>query len=118
MGSSINFKYLQMDNGSEFSRYFHQACKNLNLEHYFSRVRTPEDNPEIERYNRTLEEEFLQMGNYIEDVDNFNRFLTDWLIEYNFNRPHHTLGYSIPMDFLSQMKGYKVLPIYSTCTNY
>jgi len=111
-----NFKYLQTDNGGEFLKYFHDACKDLNLEHYFSRVRTPEDNPEIERYNRTLEEEFLQLGFYIDDLEVFNSFLTKWLIEYNFNRPHQSSGYATPMDFLSQMKADKVLPIYSTLT--
>jgi len=113
-----NFKYLQSDNGSEFLKYFHEACKNLNLEHYFSRVRTPKDNPEIERYNRTLEDEFLQMGNYIDDLNVFNPLLTEWLIEYNFNRPHQSLGYLTPMEFLSKKKEAKVLPIYPTYTIY
>jgi len=113
-----NFKYLQTDNGSEFLKYFEDACRSLNLEHYFSRVRTPEDNPAIERYNRTLEEEFLQMGNYIDNPDVFNPLLTEWLIEYNFNRPHQSLGYLSPMEFLSQKQGGKVLPIYPTCTYY
>ena len=40
----------------------------LDIQRYFSRVKTPKDNPEIERFNETLEYE--------------------WLIEYSFNRPH------------------------------
>ena len=46
-------KYLHTDNGSEFMKHFQDTCKELNLEHYFSKVRTPNDHPEIERYNRT-----------------------------------------------------------------
>jgi len=115
-----NFKGLQTDNGSEFLKHFEDACKELNLEHYFSRVRTPNDHAEIERYNRTIEEEFLQMGNYIADLDVFNPLLTEWLIEYNFNRPHQSLGYSTPMDFLNEKlnrnQNEKVLPMYPICT--
>ena len=111
-----NFKYLQTDNGSEFLKYFHDACKDLDLDHYFSRARTPKDHSEIERYNRTLDEEFLQMGHYIDDLEVFNPLLTEWLIEYNFKRPHQSLGYLTPMAFLSQTSADKVLPIYSTPT--
>ncbi|MCM8820922.1 MAG: integrase core domain-containing protein, partial [Candidatus Omnitrophica bacterium] len=97
-----DFKVLQTDNGSEFGKHFEDACKSLNLEHYFSRVRTPNDHPEIERYNRTIEEEFLQMGNYIADTKLFNELLTEWLIEYNFRRPHQSLGYETPIEFLNK----------------
>ncbi len=56
------------------------------------------------------------MGNYIDDVDVFNPLLTDWLIEYNFNRPHKSLGYLSPVKFLTQILDKKVLPMYSTRT--
>jgi transposase InsO family protein len=108
--------YVQSDNGSEYHKYFDRACNDLKLEHYFSRVKTPKDNAQIERFNRTLEEEFLQNGNYIEDVDLFNSLLTEWLIEYNFNRPHASLGYLSPIKFLEQFQDQKVLPMYPTHT--
>lgn len=53
----------------------------------------------IERFNRTLEEEFLQMGNYIDDLEIFNLLLTEWLVEYNFNRPHRSLDYLTPEEY-------------------
>gem|GEM_PF-2911827 len=90
---------------------FQDTCKELNLGHYFSRVRTPNDHAEIERYNRTIDEEFLQMGNYIDDVDVLNRHLTGWLVEYNFNRPHQSLGYATPIEFLTEKLDEKVLPM-------
>jgi transposase InsO family protein len=94
--------YLQSDNGAEFQKYFEEACAKLNIQHYFSRIKTPDDHPQIERFNRTIEEEFLQLGNYIAEVDTFNRLLADWLIEYNFNRPHQSLGYLTPIEFTQQ----------------
>ena len=110
-----NIQYLHSDNGSEFAKYFDQACAELQIPHYFSRVRTPKDHAEIERFNRTLEEEFLQIGHYIDDPEIFNPLLTEWLIEYNFKRPHESLKYQTPFDFFFQHQ--KVLPMYPTCTN-
>jgi transposase InsO family protein len=63
----------------------------LNIERYFSRVRTPKDNPEVERFHETLEYEWLYGGNFTLNCDEFNRRLSKGLIEYNFNRPHEAL---------------------------
>lgn len=90
---------IQTDNGSEFAKHFNTACLKLGLNRYYSRVRTPTDNPDNERFNRTLKEEFIQMGNMTDDVELFNRRLTEWLIEYNFNRPHQTLECLTPIEF-------------------
>lgn len=98
------------DNGTEFKKYFKQACLKLGIEQYYSRVRTPKDNPDCERFNQTLQTEFIDLGNFNPDPDEFNRNLTEWLIEYNFHRPHQSLNYETPMKFS------KVLPMYASCT--
>ena len=90
---------LQTDNGSEFQGMFEKAVKELNLEHYFNRVKTPKDNPVNERFNRTLEEEFLQLGNFHPDPEVFNPKLGKWLEEFNLRRPHEALGYKTPIEF-------------------
>ena len=110
------FENLQTDNGSEFLRYFEEACIQLKVPHYFSRTRTPKDNPECERFNRTLQEEFIALGNMTDNVDVFNRNLTNWLIEYNFNRPHQTLDYLTPIEFTQKYA--KVSKMYSSNTHY
>lgn len=104
------------DNGSEFHKEFIGACGMLNLTQYWSRVHTPTDNPVDERFNRTLKEEFIQLGNYTDDVLRFNQRLTDWLIEYTFVRPHQALGYDTPWEFYQ--KTAKVLPMYPSRTRY
>ena len=98
------------DNGTEFEKYFKQACEDLKIEQYYSRVRTPKDNPDNERFNQTLRIEFISMGNMRFDVDEFNKNLTEWLIQYNFERPHTALNYKTPAEYS------KVLPMYSSCT--
>lgn len=91
---------VQTDNGSEFHGEFEEACKKLEVEHYWSRIKTPKDNAGNERFNRTLSEEFIDMGNMTADQTEFNRRLTEWLIEYNFERPHQALDYAPPANFI------------------
>ena len=105
---------LQTDNGSEFHKNFEKTCKDLKIPHYWSRVRVPQDNPYCERFNRTLQEEFIQLGNRFHDPEVFNQKLTEWLIEYNYFRPHQSLGYVTPMCFIQKQK--TLLPMYSSCT--
>lgn len=106
---------IQTDNGQEFRKYFEQTAQKLKLTQYYSRVRTPKDNGTNERFNRTLSEEFLQLGNMTENTPLLNERLTRWLIEYNFKRPHQALNYEPPMNY--HYRKQKVLPTCpsSTC---
>ena len=112
---------LQTDNGSEFALEFERAAAKLGIQRYFSRVRTPKDNPEIERFNQTLEYEWLYNSNLSLDPEELNPRLTEWLIEYNFNRPHQSLAYLTPIEYIEKAlaKIYSpVLPMWSASTTY
>lgn len=98
------------DNGSEFKLLFQKTCEELNITQYHSRLKTPKDNPENERFNRTLQDEFISLGNFHSDPSVFNKDLTEWLIEYNFIRPHKSLNYRTPMS-----EG-ELSPMYPSCT--
>jgi transposase InsO family protein len=93
------------DNGSEFAKYFDEACRKLKITHIYTRVKTPKDNAVDERFNRTIQEEFLQTDEYFEpslsgdNLKEANERLTEWLIFYNFERPHQTLKYLSPMEY-------------------
>jgi putative transposase len=106
---------VQTDNGSEFHAEFEAACKKLDVAHYWSRVKTPKDNAANERFNRTLSEEFIAMGNMTPDTEEFNHRLTEWLIEYNFYRPHQALDYSTPINFIYSHE--RLLPMYPSNTH-
>jgi transposase InsO family protein len=105
---------VQTDNGSEFHRHVETACTELGKPHYWSRVKTPKDNAVNERFNRTVQDEFISLGNMTADTAVFNQRLTEWLVEYNFSRPHQTLGYLPPISFT--FKYHKVLPMYPSST--
>lgn len=102
---------LQTDNGSEFQGYFEKTIQELpkNIQRYFSRPRTPKDNPINENFNGTLQKEFIDLGNFTPNVKRFNKRLTEWLVEFNFQRPHQSLGYQTPIEF--HFNHHKVLPM-------
>jgi transposase InsO family protein len=113
--------YWGNDNGSEFALEFERATTKLNIQRYFSRVRSPKDNSEIERFNQTLEYEWLYNSNLSLDPEELNPRLTEWLVEYNFNRPHQSLAYLSPVEYiekeLAKIRS-PVLPMWSASTRY
>lgn len=88
---------VQTDNGSEFACYFETAVKEAGL-HFHTHPWSPQENAHVERFNRTLEEEFLRYHRSLlrDDVKAFNNQLVDWLLWYNGERPHHVLGLRSP----------------------
>ena len=109
-GEIIN---LHHDNGSEFEKDFKKACRDLSLPQWYSRVRTPKDNAVLERFNRTIQEEFVEMiDTGVEETEEFNQRLLDWLIEYNSIRPHQALDYQTPLAYIDS----QVLPMSSSRT--
>jgi len=103
------------DRGSEFHKHFQEAIHDLGLDDWWSRPHTPKDNPFNERFNRTIQDEFIALGHLTNDTERFNRDLTDWLVEYTFVRPHQSLGYQTPWAYYS--KAAKVSPRYSSRTH-
>lgn len=111
-----NLAVILTDNGSEFKKDFDEACQRKNLQRYYSRIRTPKDNPEVERFNKTLIEEFLNDGNCTSNLDDFNKLITDWLIIYNNVRPHQALKYLTPLEYAE--KNGLLSKRSSSCTSY
>lgn len=95
-------KNMHTDNGSEFLGEFDQELQRKSIPHYFSYPHCPKQHGAVERFNRTLQEEWLQEGNFHYKLEDFNRSLNNWLIEYNFHRPHASLGYKNPLAFFDQ----------------
>lgn len=107
---------IHIDNGSEFKKEFLLAARDLNIELYHARPYRAKDKPLIERFNGIIQQEYVNLGHFTLDVEKFNLGLIDWLIFYNFVRPHHSLGLKRPKDYVN-MKS-KVLPMYSPKTIY
>ena len=104
------------DNGSEFKKEFTKICQEENVKQYFSRPRTPKDNPSLERFNQTIQREWINNGHLFTDVERFNKELAPWITEYNFVGPHEILGYLTPIEFAVKHK--QLSQMYSSYTNH
>lgn len=97
---------IHTDNGSEFKASFDQAVTELKLTHLWSPPRTPKVHAHIERFNKTLQEEFVDY--YIDEAmiepDRFTQRLVHWLHFYNTKRPHHSLGLLTPEQYLLHLQ--------------
>lgn len=97
----FNIKSVKTDNGLEFLGEFDKYLGVKGITHYFSYPRTPKSNAFIERFNRTIQEEFIDANvEYLKDTKTFNQKLINYLLYYNTVRPHQTLGYLTPMAFM------------------
>ena len=114
--SDGDIRVIHSDNGSEFAGEFLQACQKLNITQVYSRVRQPKDNAALERFNWTVQDEWLAMSEVgLDDIEAANQDLTNWLIEYNAYRPHQALDYLTPLEY-AQQTYFKVLPMWSART--
>ena len=97
----LTIKSIQTDNGLEFLGVFDHYLKKRNIPHFFIYPRCPRINGVIERYQRTLQEEFINPNLYlIHNPKLFNDKLTQFLLFYNIERPHKSLGLKSPMEYL------------------
>jgi transposase InsO family protein len=92
----FEFNCLQSDNGPEFSQHFSER---ISVKHRHSRVRRPNDNAHLERFNRTIQEEFLDK--LPRDVDLINEYLPGYLKYYNEQRLHMGINFKTPAQMLS-----------------
>ena len=94
-------KAVQTDNGSEFHKYFRQYLEKQKVIHYWNYKGQPTKNGHVERYNRTIQEEFVDWNEILlENEDEFNKKLMDWLVWYNTKRFHWSLNLISPVDYL------------------
>jgi len=112
-----NISVIHTDNGSEFDKYFAQTVTELNIPRIYSRPHTPKDNPINERFNRTIQYDWLHWTILDpENLEEVNKLMTEWLIEYNTFRPHETLEQLTPLEYVES--NLNVLPMYPARTSY
>lgn len=94
-------KSVKTDNGLEFLGEFDDYLKKWRVSHYFSYPRTPKANAFVERFNRTLQEEFVEyhLGD-LPQTNLFNQKLVDYLLYFNQVRPYQALAYQTPLGYL------------------
>jgi transposase InsO family protein len=93
----IRFKAILTDNGSAYrSHAMAAACKALGLKHRFTRPYTPRTNGKAERFIQTALREWAYARLY-QNSNERSQGLRPWLHQYNWHRPHASLGLSPPI---------------------
>ena len=86
------------DNGSEFMKDFNVELQKQQINHWHTYPKTPKMNAHCERFNRTIQEEFIDFhkDDLFVDLKLFNNKLLDYLLWFNGERPHFALNVNPP----------------------
>ena len=89
---------VQTDNGCEFGKKFQDEITRRGIKYRHTRVRKPNDNAHVERFNRTLREECL--GDYLPDKESIfktQQRVSRYLDYYNTKRLHLGIQLRTPL---------------------
>lgn len=92
---------VQTDNGLEFLGEFEECLREKDISHVFIYPRCCRVNGVVERYQRSLQEEFVD--NNLDIIHNptlLNQNLLEYLLFYNTERIHESIGKKTPIDYL------------------
>jgi len=79
-------------------------CRENKVKHIMGRIKHPETQGKIERPHLSAIEETKHITD-ITDIDKRRKTLMDWMLFYNTERPHQSLGYDVPVNvFLRDIK--------------
>lgn len=95
---------LQSDHGPEFSKWFTKQIVHNGMAHRHSRVRTPNDNAHLERFNRTIQEECL--ARIPRSLKSWKKEIPDYLRYYNEERPHMGIQMKTPIEIIKAIPRY------------
>jgi transposase InsO family protein len=74
---------------------FDRICRENGIDHLLTAPRRPTTTGKIERFHRTLRQEFLT-GKVFDDLAAAQVGIEHWVVSYNTDRPHSALGMAAP----------------------
>jgi len=102
----FEIKSVQTDNGLEFLGLFDEYLRQEKIPHIFTYPRCPKINGVVERFNRSVQEEFLDQNlHLLYAPQEFSLKLADYLLFFNSQRVHQALNYMTPLQYLIQKGG-------------
>lgn len=94
---------IQTDNGSEFMGVFDLYCTTHPVRHVFTYPKHPKVNGVIERFNRSIQEEWLDMyQDELIEPRQANKRIREYLYFYHNDRIHEGLGNLTPAEVLGK----------------
>jgi transposase InsO family protein len=102
----VRVERIQTDNAMNYvvSREFRTALQQLQIRHSAIPFRRPQRNGKVERFNRTLLDQWAYVKPYSSNDERLSE-LEGWLHWYNFHRKHTALSRRPPMDYLKKVCG-------------
>lgn len=97
----LDFQTIQSDHGAEFSKGFTKQLLTEGLSHRHSRIRTPNDNAHLERFNRTIQDECLKR--IPRNFKLWKKEIPEYLCYYNTKRPHMGLDMKTPEEKIAEL---------------
>lgn len=95
---------IQSDHGPEFSKWFTTMVAADGIAHRHSRVRQPNDNAHLERFNRTIQDECL--SRISRSLKSYQKEIPEYLHYYNMERPHMGLHMQTPLQIIKTIPSY------------
>ena len=95
------FKTIQTDHGPEFSTWFTKKLLEQHITHRYTRVRKPNDNAHIERFNRTIQDECISRLSH--DLTAWQSAIPEYIRYYNQERLHSSLDWLTPAEKLREV---------------
>ena len=101
----VTVRAVLTDNGPAYrSADFALACSETGVRHRFTRPYRPQTNGKVERFNRTLLEEWAYVRVYRSERAR-TEALARWLHQYNHHRGHTALGDQPPVSRVTNLPG-------------
>lgn len=92
-------KGIRTDNGPEFtSHVFQQWLEDNGIEWIKIQKGKPQQNAISERFNKTFREDILDANKFF-SFDHIRGLTSDWINNYNDDRPHEALNYKTPNEY-------------------
>ncbi len=103
--AGITIERVLSDNGSCYvSKTWATTCADLGITHKRTRPRRPQTNGKVERFHRTLADEWAYARPYTSETQR-RAALDPWLHTYNHHRPHTALGGHPPASRVTNLSG-------------
>ena len=104
----ITIERVLTDNGKGYISYaWRDQCSDLGLTHTRTRFYTPQTNGKVERFNRTLADEWAYVRVYRSNTAR-EQALARWLHLYNHHRSHTALAGHPPMSRINNLPGHHI----------
>ena len=89
---------VQTDNGKEFAKHFDAYLPERHITHYWNYPKSPKSNTYVENFNGLIQRQYV--GWYLNELiepDEFNKGLIKYLLWYNGEKPHRSIGKLPPL---------------------